>query len=146
MPQVRTEATIKRHGRLHERGCVIDVSDDELRKNPKLYTRLEDVKPPQPEQDAKAIQQSQLDELERLRNNRRAAAAQLAAQQEARAEEARRQLVEAAELVRNREEIASNAAAEAPVEPIAAEPPRAPAEVAQTEPEQPKLPPHKRGR
>ena len=146
MPQVRIEATIKRHGRLHERGSVIDVSDDELRKNPKLYTRIEDVKPPQPELDAKAIQQSQLDELERLRNNRRAAAAELAAQQEARAEEARRQLAEAAELVRRREEIASSAAAEAPAEPIAAEPPKAPAEVVQPEPELPKLPPHKRGK
>ena len=92
MPQVRAQATIKRHGRLHERGTVLEVSEDELRGNPKLYVRVEDEKPSEERVSAEALQQSQAAELERLRNNRRAATAQRAEINAARPAKAKRLL------------------------------------------------------
>lgn len=145
MPQVRAQATIKRHGRLHDRGTVLDVSEDELRGNPKLYVSVEDEKPSEERASAEALQQSQAAELERLRNNRRAATAQLAEVEAARAAEAKRLLDEAASKSEAAHSVAAKAAAEAPSGPVLAEPPiHAPAKPEPQPEEAPKLPPHKR--
>lgn len=144
MPQVRTQVTVKRHGRLHERGTVLDVSDDELKGNPKLYVLVEDEKPSEERASAEALQRSQAAELERLRNNRRAATAQLAEVEAARAAEAKRVLEEAASKSDAAQAAAVQAAREAPASPVLAEPPIHAPVKPDPKPEEPKLPPHKR--